>query len=70
MGQDYEKRIGTCSIISSVHCDDGFSGMVHAGEYVIGEGDTLMVSVWGEKDLTLSVKVRPDGKITVPAMGE
>ncbi len=41
-----------------------------AGEYVIGEGDTLLISVWGEKDLSLSVKVRPDGKITLPALGE
>jgi len=41
-----------------------------AGDYVIGEGDTLMISVWGEKDLSISVKVRPDGKITLPALGE
>jgi len=39
-------------------------------EYVIGEGDTLNVSVWGNKDVSLSVKVRPDGKITVPAAGD
>lgn len=39
-------------------------------DYVIGDGDTLHLSVWGVKDLTLSVKVRPDGKITVPALGE
>jgi polysaccharide export outer membrane protein len=39
-------------------------------DYVIGEGDTLLISVWGEKDLSLSVKVRPDGKITLPAVGE
>lgn len=43
---------------------------VFGWEYVIGEGDTLMISVWGEKDLSLSVKVRPDGKITLPAIGE
>jgi len=41
-----------------------------ARDYVIGEGDTLMISVWGEKDLSMSVKVRPDGKITLPALGE
>lgn len=41
-----------------------------ANEYVIGEGDTLLISVWGEKDLSLNVKVRPDGKITMPAIGE
>jgi polysaccharide export outer membrane protein len=39
-------------------------------DYVIGEGDTLMISVWGEKDLSLSVKVRPDGNISIPAVGE
>jgi polysaccharide biosynthesis/export protein len=42
----------------------------YAADYLIGEGDTLMISVWGEKDLTLPVIVRPDGKITIPAVGE
>jgi polysaccharide export outer membrane protein len=41
-----------------------------AGDYVIGEGDTLGISVWGVKELSVSVKVRPDGKITIPALGE
>ena len=41
-----------------------------AWDYVIGEGDTLQISVWGEKDLSHQVKVRPDGKITLPAVGE
>jgi polysaccharide export outer membrane protein len=47
-----------------------FATPVLAEDYLIGEGDTLMISVWGEKDLTLSVIVRPDGKITIPAVGE
>ena len=47
-----------------------FSSSVWATDYLIGEGDTLMISVWGEKDLTLSVVVRPDGKISIPAVGE
>lgn len=42
----------------------------HAGDYVIGDGDSLFVSVWGVKELSLTVKVRPDGKITVPAIGD
>jgi polysaccharide export outer membrane protein len=41
-----------------------------AGEYVIGEGDTLLISVWGVDRLNFSVKVRPDGKITVPGLGD
>ena len=47
-----------------------FTSSVSAADYLIGEGDTLMISVWGEKDLTLPVIVRPDGKITIPAVGE
>jgi polysaccharide biosynthesis/export protein len=41
-----------------------------AVDYVIGEGDGLDVAVWGVKELTFSVKVRPDGKITVPGLGD
>ncbi|HWI41384.1 MAG TPA: polysaccharide biosynthesis/export family protein, partial [Verrucomicrobiae bacterium] len=41
-----------------------------APEYVVGEGDVLAVSVWGVKDFETVVKVRPDGKITVPAVGD
>jgi polysaccharide export outer membrane protein len=43
---------------------------VIAGDYVIGEGDGLDIAVWGVKELTFPVKVRPDGKITVPGLGD
>ena len=33
-------------------------------KYIIGPGDTLDIFVWGYKDLSVSVPVRPDGKIT------
>lgn len=41
-----------------------------AGDYVIGEGDVLDIFVWGVKELNVSVKVRPDGKITIPGVGD
>jgi len=41
-----------------------------AGDYVIGEGDGLEIAVWGVKELSFGVKVRPDGKITVPGLGD
>src|SRR4030067_568901 len=41
-----------------------------AEEYVIGGGDTLQLSVWGNPELSLGITVRPDGKISVPALGE
>lgn len=34
--------------------------------YLIGPGDGLSVIVWRNPDLSSSVQVRPDGKITVP----
>ncbi|MBJ6749811.1 polysaccharide biosynthesis/export family protein [Geomonas anaerohicana] len=43
---------------------------VRGADYVIGEGDSLDISVWGVKELNFPVKVRPDGKITVPGLGE
>ena len=46
------------------------SATVLAADYVVGEGDGLDIAVWGVKDLTFSVKVRPDGKITVPGIGD
>jgi polysaccharide biosynthesis/export protein len=39
-------------------------------DYLIGEGDVLDVSVWGVRELSFSAKVRPDGKITVPGLGD
>jgi polysaccharide export outer membrane protein len=48
----------------------GLPSLVYAGDYVIGEGDTLDISVWGVEALNFEVKVRPDGKITVPGLGD
>jgi polysaccharide export outer membrane protein len=42
----------------------------YAADYVIGEGDGLDIAVWGVRELTFSVKVRPDGKITIPGLGD
>lgn len=44
--------------------------IVRGGDYIISEGDTLNISVWGNKELSAIVKVRPDGKISLPALGE
>lgn len=33
-------------------------------DYIIGPGDELNIFVWGNQELTVTVPVRPDGKIT------
>jgi polysaccharide export outer membrane protein len=43
---------------------------VDPGKYQIGPEDSLFVRVWREPDFTLPVAVRPDGKITMPLIGE
>lgn len=41
-----------------------------AQDYLIGKGDVLEVAVWGVPEMSRSVVVRPDGKITLPAVGD
>jgi polysaccharide export outer membrane protein len=38
--------------------------------YVIGPEDVLEVSVWKNNDLSKTVKVRPDGQISLPLIGD
>ncbi|MEH6449009.1 MAG: XrtA/PEP-CTERM system exopolysaccharide export protein [Oleispira sp.] len=39
-------------------------------QYYIGVEDTLQVNVWRNADLSVSVPVRPDGRISVPLIGD
>ncbi len=39
-------------------------------EYVIGPDDLLVVNVWKEPEISRSVLVRPDGRISLPLIGD
>jgi len=41
-----------------------------ATSYVIGVDDVLAISVWKEPELSRTLPVRPDGKITLPLVGD
>ena len=39
-------------------------------EYLIGPDDVLHIAVWKEADLTVTLPVRPDGKISLPLLND
>ena len=58
--QGAENRTGS-KPAEKTHSDDS---------YVIGADDVLAINVWKEPDVTRSVPVRSDGKISLPLVGE
>jgi polysaccharide export outer membrane protein len=42
------------------------AGATVSPDYLIGPGDSVQVFVWRNPDLTVTVPVRPDGKISTP----
>ena len=46
------------------------TGKPHDDSFVIGNDDVLAVNVWKEPDISRSIPVRSDGKISLPLVGE
>jgi len=42
----------------------------HDGTFVIGNDDVLSINVWKEPDVSRSIPVRSDGRISLPLVGE
>ena len=49
---------------------DSVGAAVDPSKYVLGSEDVIFIKTWREPDFTFQVAVRPDGKITVPLVGE
>lgn len=73
--------VGAVALVLPVGCASGVKNSIHAadaggvpmisdGPYRIGVDDRLNVSVWRNPELSASVPVRPDGKISVPLVGD
>lgn len=61
--------LAACGTTSKVAAPERMdSGLLE--EYRIGVGDALEVNVWRNPELSVSVPVRPDGKISMPLVGD
>lgn len=49
---------------------DAAQASLNAPDYVIGPDDTLHITVWKEPDLSETLPVRPDGKISMPLLDD
>ena len=56
--------LGLCATLAQAQ--DAPTTTTPSANYIIGPGDTLKIFVWRHEDLTATVPVRPDGRISTP----
>ena len=62
--------INACAGFSSGYPAAPMAAATPDYNYIVGPGDTLNISVWRNPELSMSVPVRPDGKVTMPLVDE
>ena len=55
---------------ATANASETATGKPHDAGYVIGSADVLAINVWNEPNVSRSVPVRSDGKISLPLVGE
>ncbi len=70
LAQDAPARPAALSASASDKTTNAASNSQAGPEYVIGPQDVLHVAVWKEADLTATLPVRPDGKISLPLLDD
>lgn len=68
--------LSNCASNSSVNIDDITDTDIFSSQsktintYLIGVDDTISINVWRNPELSIIVPVRPDGKISMPLIGD
>jgi len=62
--------LSACSSVNKVEVQPELTSVGVVDEYLIGVGDAIQVNVWRNPELSVSVIVRPDGKVSVPLVGD
>lgn len=61
---------GTANAMSPPAGQPSYPAAAASKEYRIGVNDVLTINVWHEPDLSRNLTVRPDGKISLPLVGD
>ena len=59
-----------CASVSNPYPPAPINAQTADYNYLIGPGDTLNIIVWRNPELSMSVPVRPDGRLTTPLVDE
>ena len=59
-----------CASVSTPYPPAPINAQTADYNYLIGPGDTLNIIVWRNPELSMSVPVRPDGRLTTPLVDE
>ena len=62
--------LSACSSLSTAYPPAPATTLSSDYNYIVGAGDTLNIIVWRNPELSLSVPVRPDGKVSTPLVDE
>src|ERR1700740_1494455 len=65
-----EKSAAQVEMASASQPADTPTSKPHDDGFIIGNDDVLAVNVWKEPDISRSIPVRSDGKISLPLVGE
>lgn len=64
------KKIMVIILVVSIFIYGGGNKILFANSYVIGSEDIIQISVWDNPALSVTVPVRPDGKISFPLLDD